>query len=84
MHHMGVDRTLFLARKVDPSVTREAVRQVVRSCKRCQSIDPTLSVHESGEVRVGQNWSRFAVDVTHYRLGTYLPMVDCGLGRMGV
>ncbi|KAK3889084.1 hypothetical protein Pcinc_006959 [Petrolisthes cinctipes] len=40
MYHMGVDRTLFVARKVDPAITREKVRQVVRQCDRCQSIDP--------------------------------------------
>ena len=28
MHHMGADRTLFVARKVDPAITREKVRQV--------------------------------------------------------
>lgn len=34
MHHMGVDRTLFLTRKIDRDVTREAVGWVVRSCDR--------------------------------------------------
>ena len=31
-------------RLVDPSVTREAVKAVVRSCRRCQSIDPVQAV----------------------------------------
>ncbi|KAK3888319.1 hypothetical protein Pcinc_007609 [Petrolisthes cinctipes] len=52
MYHMGVDRTLFVAWKVDPAITREKVRQVVRQCDRCQSIDPAPSVHESGKIRV--------------------------------
>ncbi|KAK3892373.1 hypothetical protein Pcinc_003743 [Petrolisthes cinctipes] len=52
MYHMGVDRTLFVARKVDPAITREKVRQVVRQCDRCQSINPAPSVHESGKIRV--------------------------------
>lgn len=30
MHHFGVDRTLFLARKVDHHVTRDAVKCVVK------------------------------------------------------
>ena len=84
MHHMGVDRTLFVARKVDPAVTREKVRQVVRQCDRCQSIDPAPSVHESGEIWVDKDWKRLAVDVTHYRHGMYLSVVDCGPGRVAI
>lgn len=84
MHHMGVDRTLFVARKVDPAVTRDNVRQVVRLCDRCQSIDPAPTVHESGEIRVDDDWKRLAVDVTHYRQGLFLSMVDCGPGRVAI
>ena len=71
MHHMGVDRTLFLARKVDPIVTREAVRRMVSGCERCQSIDPAPIVHERGEIEFNENWRRLALDVTHYRQGLY-------------
>ena len=34
-HHMGVDRTLFLAQKLDPSVQREEVKKVVKFCEEC-------------------------------------------------
>ncbi|KAK3882626.1 hypothetical protein Pcinc_012994 [Petrolisthes cinctipes] len=84
MHHMGVERTLYLARKVDPMVSRLAVKDVVRSCDNCQSIDPAPSVHEAGEVSVGDNWRRLAVDMTHYRHLPYLSMVDCGPGRLAI
>ena len=36
MHHLGVDRSLYLARKVDPAVTRQSVQRVVKGCERCQ------------------------------------------------
>ena len=84
MHHVGVDRTLFLARKVDPSVTRDAVQRVVRGCERCQSIDPAPVVHAKGEIGVCRNWVRLAVDVTHYRQLPYLTLVDCGPGRLAI
>lgn len=84
MHHMGVERTLFVARKVDPTVSRDEVRQVVRHCSRCQSIDPAPVVHEAGTIRVKEDWTRLAVDVTHYRQELYLSMVDCGPGRVAV
>lgn len=29
MHHFRQDRTLFLARKVDPSITKESIKAVV-------------------------------------------------------
>lgn len=35
MHHMGVNRTLFLTRKVDADVTRKSVQKVVGNCDRC-------------------------------------------------
>ena len=38
LQHVGVDRMLYLERKVNPDVTREVVQRVVRSCGRCQSL----------------------------------------------
>ena len=84
LHHMGVDRTLYLARKINPAVSREAVRRVVGSCDRCQSIDPAPSVHEAGKIQVRDTWKRLAVDVTHYRQLLYLTMVDCGPSRIAI
>ena len=67
MHHLGVNRSLYLARKVDTTVTRQSVQRVVKGCERCQRIDPATMVHEGGEIWVTGNWRRLAVDVTHYR-----------------
>ncbi|XP_076043782.1 uncharacterized protein LOC143026883 [Oratosquilla oratoria] len=83
-HHLGVDRSLFLARKVDPNISREEVRRAMRACVRCPSIDPTSKPHAAGELNVIENWRRLAVDVTHCRRGMYLSMVDCGPGRFAV
>lgn len=83
-HHMGIDRTLYLAKKLDPEVSRESVKKVVQCCDRCQSIDPAPVVHKGGEVSVENNWRRLAVDVTHYRQIPYLSMVDCGPGRFAI
>ena len=84
MHHVGVDRTLYLARKIDPTVTRHAVQRVVSGCERCQSIDPAPVMHEGGELIVKENWMRLAIDVTHYRQAIYLSIVDCGPGRFAI
>ena len=84
MHHMGVDRTLHLARKVDPSVAREVVQKVVKECVRCQSIDPAPASHLQGDLQVGGTWKRLAVDVTHYRGVQYLTMIDCGPSRFAI
>ena len=76
-HHIGVDMTLFLARKVIPNINRE---EIVRTCDRCQSIDRALSVHEVGEIQASRNWERLVIDVTYHRNEVYLSMVDCGPG----
>ena len=34
-HHMGVERTWFLAKKFDESVGKGAVKEVVRKCQQC-------------------------------------------------
>ena len=83
-HHMGEERTLFLARRLDPGVTKEEVKAVVRSCERCQRIDPAPVVHKSGELCVGDNWERLAMDVTHYRNRRYLTLIDCGPSRFAI
>ena len=72
MHHLGLDRSLYVARKVDPMVTRQSVQRVVKGCERCQRIDPAPMVHEGGEIWVTGNWRRLAVDVTHYQGGGLL------------
>ena len=84
MHHMGIDRSLYLARKLDPNVRREQIAKVVRECQRCQCIDPAPSRHKEGELSVGEHWSRVAVDVTHYQSVPYFSLVDCGPSRFAI
>ncbi|KAK3874473.1 hypothetical protein Pcinc_008865 [Petrolisthes cinctipes] len=83
-HHFGVDRTLYLTRLVDPSVKRECVESVVRSCRQCQTIDPAPSNHVPGEISVPENWARLALDLTHFQGRAYLTVVDCGPSRFAV
>ena len=84
MHHMGVERMLYLVRKVDPHIKREEVQKVVKNCVRRQSIDPAQNIHDPGEIGTSKNWTRLAIDITHYRGGAYLSMIDCGPGRLAI
>ena len=84
MHHMGIDRSLFLARRVFPRVSRDDMKRVVRSCKRCQSIDPAPVTHNGNDLSVSEDWMRLAIDVTHYHQLPYLSIVDCGPGRFAI
>jgi len=72
---MGVDRSLYVARLVVRSVARDNVRKMVRSCQKCQSIDPALVRHSPGELNASENWKRVALDVTHYKGVPYLTLV---------
>ena len=83
-HHMGIDRSLFLARKIEPSITRDAVKRVVQTCERCQSIDPAPVSHTEGRLGVEDDWKRAAIDITHYKGVPYLTLVDCGPGRFAM
>ncbi|XP_045136504.1 uncharacterized protein LOC123519337 [Portunus trituberculatus] len=83
-HHFGVDRTLFLARQLDPSISRAAVQRVVRQCDRCQMINPAPVRHNGGEINASENWQRVAIDVTHYRHQPYLSIIDCGPSRFAL
>ena len=76
MHHFGKERMLYLARNVNPKITMEAVQEVVKQCKECQSIDPAPTRHEKGELYITENWKRLAIDVTHYCHELYLTMID--------
>ena len=83
-HHMGVERTWFLAKAVDPLVSKDMVKKVVRQCEQCQSIDPAPKQHTAGQLDVEENWTRVAIDVVHYRNIPYLSLVDCGPGRFAI
>ena len=83
-HHMGVERTWFLAKKIDPSVSKDSVKEVVKSCERCQSIDPAPTSHKGGDLGVNETWRRAAIDITHYNGIPYLSFIDCGPGRFAI
>ena len=81
---MGVDRTLYLARQLNPEVSKKEVQKAVGSCEQCQSIDPAPSRHREGSLHVDRDWSGLAIDVTHYRGVPYLTIVDFGPSRFAI
>jgi len=86
-HHLGVDRTLYLARQIRGDLSREQVKQELLGCEACQRIDPAMrseNMVARGNLAVDDNWSRVAVDVTHYGSQVFLSMVDCGPSRFAI
>lgn len=55
MHHMSVDRTLLLAREMNPHIPRKCGCKVIRECEQCQLIDPVPSVHNVEEIQFASN-----------------------------
>ena len=82
--HPGVKRTLYFERIIDPTVSKELVRSVVRNCEACQLIDPVPVHWEKGDLSVKKNWSRLAMDITHYNGRHFLTLIDCGPSRFAV
>ena len=79
--HPGIRRTLYFTRKKDRTVRRQQVREVVRACEQCKSIDPAPVKWQRGRLSVDDGWHRLAADVTHVGSAHYLTMVDCGPAR---
>ena len=84
--HCGVDKTEHLARLCHPSVAipRKEVKEVVRSCRQCATIDPAPVRWEEGKLSVRRNWNRLACDVTHYGTQKFLTLVDSGPSRFAI
>ena len=82
--HLGIDRTMYLARKRYPSVTRSLVEKVVKRCTRCCSIDPAPVSWEKGSLEVQADWTRLATDITHFNGMCYLSIIDCGPSRFAI
>ena len=86
-HHLGIDRTLFLAQQIDCNLSRQQVKQELAGCEACQWIDPALrgeNMVSRDDLSVDSNWCRVAVDVTHFDAHLYLSMVDCGPSRVAI
>ena len=79
--HYGVKRRLYFARRIDPSVSREEVRQVVEKCIACQLIDSSLINWPKGKIEVKGTWQRLGMNMTHYEGQHYLTLIDCGPPR---
>ncbi|XP_067942815.1 uncharacterized protein [Watersipora subatra] len=86
-HHLGVERTLYLAQQVRSDLTREQVKRKLAGCEACQRVDPAPrgeNLVETGSLAVENNWCRVAIDVTHYGGQVFLSMVDCGPSRFAI
>ena len=58
LHHFGVDKTLYSVMDVIPGVDKKEVKDVVRSCVQCRSIDPSPVKWEKGHLWVDELWRR--------------------------
>ena len=84
-HHLGIERTLFVARKsLGDSITRSQVKKVVEECNTCRRIDPSPVQWEHGRLSVETVWTRLAMDFTHFNGKIYLSIVDCGPSRFAI
>ena len=86
MHHLGIDKTLFIVKQCYPGidVKRKKVEEVVKQCRRCKEIDPVPIRWKHGFLHVKAVWDRVACDVTHYGNKKYFTLIDCGPSRFAV
>ncbi|KRX58915.1 Pol polyprotein [Trichinella sp. T9] len=79
--HLGIRRTLYFARRTDPTVSK---RQVISGCEPCKSLDPAPGKWKRGSLDVEEVWQRVGMDITHVRGRLYLTLIDCGPSRFTV
>ncbi len=86
LHHMGVERTLFLLKEMEPDrqFSRKDVEAIISKCPQCLSIDPSPVRWPSGDLSVDETWQRVACDVTHYDGSLFLTFIDCGPSRFTI
>ncbi|KRY07334.1 Pol polyprotein, partial [Trichinella patagoniensis] len=84
MGHPGIRRTLYFARRTDPTVSKRQVRQVISGCEPCKSLDPAPGKWKRGSLDVEEVWQRVGMDITHVRGRPYLTLIDCGPSRFAV
>ena len=77
----SVKRTLYFARSVDLLVSKEIIRSVV---KAYQLIDPAPVHWKKGKLGVENNWSRLAMDITHYDGKHFLTLIDYSPSRFAM
>ena len=84
-HHFGATRSVEVARQQlgDP-VDEETMRDIIRTCEECQTIDPSSIRWTPGRLDVEETWQRVAIDTTHYGRHLYLTMCDCGPSRFAL
>ena len=78
-HHLGIDRTLYIAKRIESDLSREQVKLELAGCQACQRVDPALRSENfvaKGSLSVEGNWHKVAIDVTHYEGRLFLSMVD--------
>ena len=83
-HHLGVDKTWCVLKKLGHKVTREDIDDVVKDCRECQSIDPSPKKWKEKSLEVAGSWVRVACDTTYSGKRLYLTMVDCGPSRFAI
>ena len=82
--HFGVKRTMYFVHQEMPQVPRSLIKEVVRQCVECNSIDPEPVRFCPGSLNVPQVWRRLAIDVTHVDNDRFLSIIDCGPSRFGI
>ena len=82
--HPGIQRTVYFAWRVCPTITTADVRSAIRVCEQCQMIDPAPVHWTKGGLVVKAYWQRLGIDITHYNGKHFLIVTDCGPARFTI
>ncbi|XP_067943330.1 uncharacterized protein [Watersipora subatra] len=84
-HHLGVKKTLYLAKRMcGQDVDEKVVKQVVDSCNQCRRVDPVSIKWNHGRLSVDKVWQRVAMDIAYVNKRAFLTLIDCGPSRFAM
>lgn len=84
-HHLGVEKTLYLAEKrFGKSIPKSLVKEIVQQCRPCHQIDPAPVRWNHGSLSVRDVWGRLAADITYLNGVPYLTIIDCGPSHFAI
>ena len=82
--HLCAKQTLYFARLVDPQVSKETAKSVVKACEACRSIDPAPVRWKKGKLSMKDNRNRLVMDISHHDGENLLTIIDCGPSRFAI
>ena len=81
--HPSIKRMLYFVSCLNPAMAKVEIKQIIKNCEMCQSIDPAPARWQKGCLEASDAWERLGIDFTHYSGNHFLTLINCGPTHFG-